>query len=744
MPSRDEYFIDLQLILEGNVIDVMAGIDEQTSLFPSTQSREEALELVNEFGFVNVDEIIGKTERLSVVDEVAERYRFLHWELQFADLFKERGGFDLIVGNPPWIKLDWEEGISLGEKDPIAVLRKLTAEDISLKRESILINADHKQSYINDYIGIAATQSILRSQQYYPILQGVRTNLYKNFISQAFMLNSNRGMVGFVHPSDAFNESNAQKFRECVYQRIHACFVFINEKKWFPIGNQARYSICLYRKPDEVSFIYIANLFNTNTIDQCMERQHGVTKKLQGIKDEFGNWNVLGHPDRVIQINSQKIEKISEIYGEKGENIFHTILPELHSKNDLSILNAFSKCKYRMRDLKSEFEYTDMYNETNAKRDKAIKFNTQFPRNSEDLILSGPHIGMANPFAQTPRRKRESKFSFDTLDLCNIPANYIPRTNFIPGESNNERRYIRKLSWDNTATTASGYRLALKRDRSPSHERTLIPSIIHRGVKHIYTVASLSFRSNHEMIRTGAYWTSLPFDYLLRTVGKGHMLHFVPDVIDKIPIVEHKKYDSYLMLRFLCLNCLTNNYSELWSSIFDESFCNDAWTRTDIECLDKNYYSNLSPQWIPSHALRMEYTRRQALVEIDVLAAMALELKLSELNMAYRLQFPVLKQYEDETFYDQAGRMIFTVNKSYSGVGLSRADWNKVASKKSGIIEQEIEDDTLPGGPVRRTILYEAPFHKCKREQDYETAWREFERRGIGRSSDDNTFIDNS
>jgi len=38
-------------------------------------------------------------------------------------------------------------------------------------------------------------------------------------------------------------------------------------------------------------------------------------------------------------------------------------------------------------------------------------------------------------------------------------------------------------------------------------------------------------------------------------------------------------------------------------------------------------------------------------------------------------------------------------------------------------------DDTLPGGPRERTIIYEAPFDLCNREQDYETAWAEFERR---------------
>lgn len=34
---------------------------------------------------------------------------------------------------------------------------------------------------------------------------------------------------------------------------------------------------------------------------------------------------------------------------------------------------------------------------------------------------------------------------------------------------------------------------------------------------------------------------------------------------------------------------------------------------------------------------------------------------------------------------------------------------------------------TMPGGPVERTIEYVAPFDRCDREQDYETAWKFFE-----------------
>ena len=47
----------------------------------------------------------------------------------------------------------------------------------------------------------------------------------------------------------------------------------------------------------------------------------------------------------------------------------------------------------------------------------------------------------------------------------------------------------------------------------------------------------------------------------------------------------------------------------------------------------------------------------------------------------------------------------------------------------SGTVERTIEDNTLPGGAVTRTIVYEAPFDKCDREEDYRIAWAAFEQR---------------
>jgi hypothetical protein len=130
--------------------------------------------------------------------------------------------------------------------------------------------------------------------------------------------------------------------------------------------------------------------------------------------------------------------------------------------------------------------------------------------------------------------------------------------------------------------------------------------------------------------------------------------------------------------------------------------------------------------------IRTHFQRRQTLIEIDVLSAMELGLSKSQLKSIYRVQFPVMQKYENDTWYDKNGRIIFTNNNNLSGVTFTRNEWNEIKEMKSGSVDLTIIDDTLPGGLIERTLTFESPFDRCDREKDYEVVWAEFERRFKG------------
>jgi hypothetical protein len=132
-----------------------------------------------------------------------------------------------------------------------------------------------------------------------------------------------------------------------------------------------------------------------------------------------------------------------------------------------------------------------------------------------------------------------------------------------------------------------------------------------------------------------------------------------------------------------------------------------------------------------------------------VLVAQALGLTLEELLLVYRVQFPVMQQYERDTWYDRHGRIIFTISKGLVGVGLPRKGgtaqprarmtlpdgtvrerqfgWDDVQGLPAGTVVQHwVQDDTLPTGPYRKERRWVAPFARASREDDYRMAWAFF------------------
>jgi hypothetical protein len=212
---------------------------------------------------------------------------------------------------------------------------------------------------------------------------------------------------------------------------------------------------------------------------------------------------------------------------------------------------------------------------------------------------------------------------------------------------------------------------------------------------------------------------SLVADFFIKTTGSSN-LHY------KWTSLPHVTRNSIISSRILALNCLTTHYTDLWRECWDDAHRKEAWLADDPR-LDADFWRNLTPEWTRRCALRTDFARRWALVELDVLAARALDLTLAELQTIYRIQFPVMRQYEADTWYDQSGRIIFTNSKGLPGVGLPRVEWNEVRALQSGTIKRTVTDTTLPTGPIEREIIYYAPFTKCDRETDYATVWRKLE-----------------
>ncbi len=675
---------------------------------------------------VNVDKLCAQSPRLALVRTLANERKFFHWELEFIDLFARRGGFDLILGNPPWVKVEWNEGDLLSERNPAFAIRKLSATEIAKARDEQLENPAQRAAYFSEYIEFAGTQSFLNAAQNYHLLKGQQTNLFKCFLPRAWNINNPQGVAGFLHPEGTYDDPKGGSFRREIYSRLRAHFQFQNELSLFPeVDHHAKYSINIYHSPKEAAFVTVANLFGVPTVDQCfMHKGSGIAG---GIKDENNKWNVQGHRDRLVAITEKELALFARLYDGEDTPALEARLPALHTNQLLTVLEKFASYPRRLSDLAEEYRATVMWDETNAvKVDHTIRRDTSFPSSPQQLILSGPHFFVGNPLNKTPRNPCKLNSDYDILDLQSLPNDYLPRTNYLPDCTPEEyHRRTPEVPWQDTDESGNllppekvteFYRLCFRRQLSQSGERTMIPSILPKGAGHVHPVISFTFHDRNNLLRVVAPCLSVPFDFMIKSTGKSDLYE---SVIKHFPLLTAH---SSLLTRALALNCLTTHYADLWTECWDESFRDEQWLGDDPR-LDADFWRNLTPEWQRNCALRTDFSRRWALVELDVLVARELGLTLEELQTIYRVQFPVMRQYEADTWYDQRGRIVFTASKGLPGVGFTRAEWNAIKDMQSGTVTRTITDTTLPTGPVERTIEYVAPFILSNRETDYQTVW---------------------
>ena len=511
LPSRSEFLNDMYMILVG----LYSTNSDSQQLSMLEDADEEDTDILLQ---VNLDELCALLPRLRLARTIAQQNHFMHWELEFADVFAERGGFDLMIGNPPWIKIEWNEQGVLADANPMFAVKKLTATQTTHERQTALENAHTHSMYFAEYEMLSGEQNFLNAVQNYPALKGQQTNLFKCFLPLSWEKTNESGIAAFVHPEGVYDD---------------------------PKGG-----------PLMVSFDTISNLYDAKSIVECYQGE--ASAPIPGIKDANGDWNITGHPDRIIHVTQRELEVFAKLF-DGNDKWPQARLPVLHVRSLIGALSCIASQTQYISDIKTEIFGSEMWHETNAQKDGTMVRNVHFPESLTDMIISGPHIAVANPCFKTSRSICRLNSDYDNIDLTSISDSYLQRCNYQPYCAPEEYEERAPLTPWNCKNYYS-YRIAMRNMFNQGGERTLMSAIIPPKVGHVHAVYELGFKNDVDTALMSGLMESIPYDFYIKATGKGSG---GIGVLGGLPIIR-SIYSIRIILTTLLLNSLNEYYAPLW------------------------------------------------------------------------------------------------------------------------------------------------------------------------------------
>ena len=662
-------------------------------------------------GMDSFTELATRFPWLTTVTEIAQAQGFFHWELRFAQVFAD-GGFDLQLGNPPWKRPDWDEGLVLAELEPWFELTSSSSPGEWRSRKGRILGADPaREFFLNELTSNTGVAEFLSDAATYPLISGTRPDRYRAFMCQAWTHAGTRATIGLLHPDTHLEGVREKKLRAAAYHRLRLHGSFVNGANWAfprPIGIALEFGMHIYGPPSEVHFLRASLLYGATVFSESLV--HDGSGDLPRVKYQR-HWDLRPHKGRIIEVNQTRLRLWKELLDRPDESLDETPLVHTVTAAEFDAMAKLARYGNRIGD---SARISRGYDEKGGKEAHIIREEVSNPGDWAEVVLQGPHFFVATPFAkQPPDMGRQGK----ALDLTRLSADAVPTTKYrrdcdVERYREEQDKWIDySLAEPDSRPYTEFYRLAWRRQIADNSERSLVAALAPPGPAHVDLVHSLSFESVSETVLTAGFWAAIPVDYLLRVTGRTDLRKADVKMMPS-PNLDHPLAGS-LLLRTLRLNCLTEAYSDLWNGLYDPAWQVERWA---FDWPRLTSVGNVGGDWGWATPLRTEYARRAALVEIDAMVAVWLDLEIEEFLAAYEARFSVLADHEEDMYFDSTGRKL-AADYDVWGHGQTKEHW-----KQFELYMEDPDRNPPPDG-------YQPPFYKADRVAEYRQAHAVFSER---------------
>ena len=202
---------------------------------------------------------LGKPAKRRIeITDIAAQTPF-HWGYVFDDIVQRRGGFDIILANPPWEVFKPQAKEFFAEYSGIVSKNKMTIKEFEKEQGKLLQTAEVRDAWLSYESRFPHMSGWFRAAPEYKyqsaVVGGKKTgsdlNLYKLFVERAFDLLRPGGECGIVIPSGIYTDLGAKGLRDLLFEhtQIQGLFCFENRKAIFEgVDSRFKFVVLTFEK----------------------------------------------------------------------------------------------------------------------------------------------------------------------------------------------------------------------------------------------------------------------------------------------------------------------------------------------------------------------------------------------------------------------------------------------------------------------------------------------------------------
>lgn len=399
--------------------------------------------------------------------------------------------YDIILGNPPWEKIRFEEKKFFSQfSGKVADIN--FKFDLKRAIDNSLDSSEELKNYADEYkSNIEWCKNYIKRNPYFKDSNKGELNTSTLFTDSCYKQKSAKGIVGLIVKSSSLMSPVNKNFYKSISNNILAIYDFINKNRYFNIDSRERFSLLILGKPVKSVFTLGMNIVNINDIrSNVVELSSDDLKLLNPETEQLPNFT-----------SSRDLNFVLNIY-----------------KRYKTIGELYPRTKYgRLVHFTAHINYLDKKKEECNLPVYEGKFFSSF---------DGRYAGF-NQVAFEDRYK--SKASAKLLSQMEKNRGAIPESRF----------FIKKDKWNELSKKYnSRYMLAWHSLTSATNSRSCVATIL-PFIPASQSVQFLTVEDNRLLIYLSCIFNSVIFDFLVKNKLTG--IDLTQTIIKQIPIPSYEE-----------------------------------------------------------------------------------------------------------------------------------------------------------------------------------------------------------